>query len=315
MDIQKLTEIYGLINLPEGRFEYIETEINGETVEALQNDYGIFDSERLEYVKTQADLTEADEEAKSAFSWLYLLLGKREKNERIKVTRIVNDKRFEMAAYFSILCRMPSAVEFLRSRGISDDMIKQSILTAFASGLKKTEDGFFFDVMKLYSWSQLYIDAKLLRVGVLNFELRDRVKEDCGGRLSPDDAVINVHIPGNIKLTPENCEFAYNECARIVKSAFPEFDYKAFVCFSWMMDKQLKDMLKSDSNIVRFQSRYTTFFRDKPTDGVFVFVYGYPAGVTPELNDLAEDTSLRRAIKAHLLAGGKIYADGGIFFE
>lgn len=313
MDIQKLTEIYGLTNLPEGQFEYIETEINSKTVEALQNDYGVFDSERFEYVKAQADLIAADEEAKSVFSWLYLLLGKREKNERIKVTRIVNDKRFEMAAYFSILCYMPTAVEFLRSRGIADDMIRQSILTAFANGLKATDDGFFFDVMRLYSWSQLYIDGKLLRIGVLNFELRDRVKEDCGGRLSPDDAVINVHIPAKVKLTEQNCEFAYSECARIVKSSFPEFDYKAFVCFSWMMDKQLKDMLKPDSNIVKFQSRYTTFFRDKPTDGVFVFVYGYNAGVKPDLGELAEDTSLRRAIKSHLLAGGSIYADGGIF--
>ena len=232
------------------------------------------------------------------------MLGKRKNNERIKVTKIIDDKGLEMAAYFSILCRMPDAVKYMRSRGITDEMIKDSILTSFSNGLKKTDDGFFFDTLKLYSWTQLYIDGKLLRIGVLNFELRDRVKEDCGGRLSPDDAVINVHIPPKVKLTEQNCEFAYNECARIVKSSFPEFDYKAFVCFSWMMDKQLKNMLKPDSNIVKFQSRYTTFFRDKPTDGGFVFVYGYPAGVKPDLGELAEDTSLRRAIKSHLLAGG-----------
>jgi hypothetical protein len=228
----------------------------------------------------------------------------------------VENPLFQMAAYFSVLYYIPHAAEFLKERGISDEIINDSIISAYAKGVQLTEScGLFFDVLRLYSWSQIYIEAKLLRIGVLNFELRDKVKEDCGGRLDPDDAVINVHIPSGVKLTPENCEYAYSECARIVKRVFPEFKYKAFVCFSWMMDKQLKDMLPPESNIIKFQSRYTTFFRDKPTDGVLMFVFGYPAGVKPDYKDLAEDTSLRRKIKEHLLSGGSMYADGGIFFD
>ena len=313
MNLQDVTEIYGLTNLPDKDTEFVKIPLD--FIDEIQQKYNMFDKERFLYVKKTAEAVANDPKASDAFSWLVLLLSKREENERIKVSKTPENELLQMAAYFSVLYYIPRAVGYMKKRGISAEMVEESVIKAYANSLKETENGFFFDVLKLYSWSQLYMDAKLLRVGILNFELRDKVKDDCGGRLSPDDPVINVHIPARIKLTPENCEYSYRECARIVKSAFPEFKYKAFVCFSWMMDKQLKNMLPPESNIVKFQSRYHTFFRNMATDGVLVFVFGYPAGVRPDYNELAEDTSLRRAVKAHLLAGGSIYADGGIFFD
>ena len=316
MDLTKVIEIYGLQNLPGGEHCINEYEINADAIQKIQDACGIFDdNRRLEYVKSWADRIASDCEAKEAFCILATLISKRIGGERIKVKKKIDNKRFEMAAYLALLIFLPDAAERMKSFGIDDEMIKASILTPFAISLREDGDGYFFDVLKLFSWSQLYIDTKLLRIGVLNFELRDKVKDDCGGRLDPDDPVINVHIPRKTSLTPENCELAYKECARIVKRIFPDFKYKAFVCFSWMMDAQLKDMLKPESNIVKFQSRFELFSRNIPTDGIFNFIFGYPAGITPDYNELAEDTSLRRALKEHLLAGGQIYADGGIFYE
>ena len=313
MNLQEVIEIYGLTNLPECETEFKKIPLD--FIEDIQNKYNVFDSKRYAYLTDTAQKITKDSAAYSAFCLLSHLLSIRKEGERIKMTVTPADPLLQTAAFFSILYYLPRAAEFLKSRDIDGEIVMNSTLAPFINSIKETDNGWFFDVTRLYSWSQLYMDAKLLRVGVLNFELRDRVKEDCGGRLSPDDAVINVHIPAGVRLTPENCEYAYGECARIVKKTFPDFKYKAFVCFSWMMDKQLKNMLGPDSNILRFQSRFTTFFRDKPTDGVLTFVFGYPAGVKPDYSELAEDTSLRRAIKAHLLAGGSIYADGGIFFD
>ncbi len=313
MNLQQVIEIYGLTNLPESEAEFKKIPLD--FIFDTQQKYNMFDSERFAYVTKTAEAVEGDSEAHDAFSWLVCLLAKREENVRLKVSKTPDNELLQMAAYFSVLYYLPRAAEYMMERGIKAEIVDASIIKAYANSLKKTEDGFFYDVLKLYSWSQLYMDAKLLRIGVLNFELRDKVKEDCDGRLSPDDAVINVHIPAGVKLTPENCEQAYSECARIVKCAFPEFKYKAFVCFSWMMDRQLKAMLTPESNIIKFQSRFHTFFRDKATDGVLVFVYGYPAGVKPDYSELAEDTTLRRKIKEHLLSGGSMYADGGIFFD
>lgn len=315
MDIKRLTEIYGLTNLPEGEFEFTKTDIDAGFIDRLQSEYPLFDSARLAYAKKWAAAVGADPEASAAFSWLTLLLSKRVNCEHIKMTRTPTEEILQMAAYFSELYYMPRAMRYMHTRGVPDEVINNTVPDGFSGALKETDGGFFFDAMKLYSWIQLYIDSKLLRVGILNFELRDRVKEDCGGRLSPDDAVINVHIPAGIRLTPENCRSAYSECAKLVKTAFPEFKYKAFVCFSWMMDSQLKTMLSPESNIVKFQSHYETFSTNKPTDSVLMFVFGYPAGVKPHPSELAEDTSLQRAIKNHLLAGGQMYSDGGIFFD
>lgn len=215
-----------------------------------------------------------------------------------------------MAAFFAILDFLPSIEQRMAALGIPQAVIDATL----SSGVGGSVSVRGFDANKLFSWMQYYIDIKLMRVGILNFELRDKGYPDFSDMLEPNEPVIAVHIPSGIRLTPENCDAAYSECARIVRECFPEFKFRAFSCHSWMMDEQLKSMLPEQSNIIKFQSRFTTFKTGKATDSVFMFVFGCPGGVIPDISELPEDTSLRRAIKAHLIAGGRIYADGGLIF-
>ncbi|NMB95265.1 MAG: DUF5596 domain-containing protein [Clostridiaceae bacterium] len=128
--------------------------------------------------------------------------------------------------------------------------------------------------------------------------------------LQKGDPVISVHIPPNEDFSPENCEKSYIEANRIIKRCYPDFKFKAFVCYSWLMDPQLEYLLKPDSNIIAFQKKFIRFPTVSSGNSVFyhVFLKKYE-----RLQDLPENTSLQRALKKHYFEGNYIYDLGGFF--
>ncbi len=131
------------------------------------------------------------------------------------------------------------------------------------------------------------------------------------------DKVIAVHIPTGGSLDSASCEASYALARKTFARCFPEFDYKAFSCVSWLMDRQLAALSKPGANIVAFLQKYIPFQRSAPGTDVFPFVFMTHPGANIAMIDhttLPEDTGLRRAIKAHYINHGRIYEDGGIFF-
>lgn len=129
--------------------------------------------------------------------------------------------------------------------------------------------------------------------------------------LTPDDPVLSVHIPADEKLSSGSCESAYARAREIFTDCFPEFGYKAFACFSWLMDPQLAGFLPQNSNIVTFQSKYMRFPTKSSGKAVLDFVF---FGRFDCYENLPENTSLERSLKQHYLSGKYIYEPGGVFF-
>jgi hypothetical protein len=125
------------------------------------------------------------------------------------------------------------------------------------------------------------------------------------------DPVLSVHIPPDESLAPAVCEQSYREAAKLIRTCYPEFQAKAFVCHSWLMDPQLSALLKPEANIVTFQQKYTVFPAQSSGKAIFRFVFERQYD---RLEDLPETTSLERALKQHYLAGNFIYEPGGFFF-
>ena len=115
------------------------------------------------------------------------------------------------------------------------------------------------------------------------------------------DPVISVHIPPSKDFTPENMEKAYSDCLRILAKSFPEYKPKAFYCHSWLMEPQLRDMMKPTSNILAFQGKYLRFPRISDGKAVLIFLFNDPTITNWE--DLPENSSLQRAVKEHYLSG------------
>lgn len=101
---------------------------------------------------------------------------------------------------------------------------------------------------------------------------------------------------------------------------FPDYDYKAFFCSSWLLDPKLETLLGNESNIVKFGKRFERYIATDKGTGVFYFAYGFPSsgmkpGVDFELRDLDESTTLLKNIKQHYLNGDSIHAVAGCFFN
>lgn len=90
---------------------------------------------------------------------------------------------------------------------------------------------------------------------------------------------------------------------------FPDFADAEYVCESWMPSPALREIMPETSRVRRFSERFSVVFweEDSPAFRDWIF----PTAVTASVEDLPEATSLQRAVKRHLLAGGTIgWAEG-----
>lgn len=132
--------------------------------------------------------------------------------------------------------------------------------------------------------------------------------------LSSGDGVINLHIPAGVAFTEEALDQSVVAARRFLKDYFPDFDYKAFVCYSWLLDSQLEMLLGENSNIVRFGKRFRKISSKSDGTDVFYFVFNKPFGTIPEICTLPENSRLERALKKHYSEGNVIYETAGYFF-
>ena len=130
--------------------------------------------------------------------------------------------------------------------------------------------------------------------------------------INETDPVISVHIPPSKDFTPENMEAAYSACLKVFAKSFPEYKPKAFYCHSWLMEPQLREMMKPTSNILAFQGKYLRFPRISDGKAILIFLYDDPT--ITDWKDLPENSSLQRAVKQHYLDGKFIYEPCGFFF-
>jgi hypothetical protein len=132
--------------------------------------------------------------------------------------------------------------------------------------------------------------------------------------------VLGVHIPSagpfHGPLTPEACEESFRAAVPFFREHFPEHVFRGFTCKSWLLDHQLTRYLPGSSNIVAFQRRFHLApLRAATDEQVLERVFGVAAQVPPPEFDWArapQDTSLRRILARHALAGGRWRMGGGI---
>lgn len=80
------------------------------------------------------------------------------------------------------------------------------------------------------------------------------------------------------------------------------------MCGSWLLAPALNGLLPEDSGIRRFAGDYRIYDVDEEDQEFYEWLFG---GCKP-MEELPERTSLQRAVKAHLAAGGRLGMARGI---
>ncbi len=142
-------------------------------------------------------------------------------------------------------------------------------------------------------WTTRQLSMEEFRLGELEFEVEKWNGED----------VISVHIPSDAVITRENCVASYAWSKVFFKEFYPDFQYKYYICDSWLLSPSLPDVLPADSKIVNFQKDFIITEWEKENPSYLEWVYKNP---NLKLEELPENTSLQRNIKKYLKEGGKI---------
>lgn len=159
---------------------------------------------------------------------------------------------------------------------------------------------YLLDNMKAYGsfgfnagwWFPRQLAMELFRLGSLEFELLS----------APEGLRVGIHIPSDASLAPEAVDDSLSRFRAFAEEFFPEWAQAPFCCDSWMLSPVLEELLPSSSRILSFSRRFRITSVNRESMGAVSWVF---PGFHESSADLPEKTSLQRAMKAFLLAGGK----------
>jgi len=152
-------------------------------------------------------------------------------------------------------------------------------------------------------WMAQHFRGGIFLLGRLQFNFwRVVFHPPAGAGFEKDDPCLGVHIPALGPLTPEVCDASFAQARTFFPEHFPERSDKVATCGSWLLDPQLAEYLPEDSNIIRFQRRFTPApdWFEPGDDDVIRFVFGY---LPDSIDDLPQTTTLERAAVAHIKSG------------
>lgn len=184
------------------------------------------------------------------------------------------------------------AYDIYKAKGIGDEIYFATMkcYTRFIHETCKMTGKLYFD---RYWWTSRQAGCHLFRIGELEYEMKHL----------DDKIVLGIHIPSDADFSPSAVDKSLASAKSFFAEHYPELADAEFRCHSWLLDRQLKNMLSDNSNIISFQKRFE-IFNEGETDTEFIeWLFNTKSN---DFATLPENTSLQRNMKKHLLSGGVI---------
>lgn len=141
-------------------------------------------------------------------------------------------------------------------------------------------------------------------------EVSQDTPRDPKALLQYGDAVINLHIPAAGPLKKEACLESLRRMKALKKSLGEEF--RSFVCYSWLLDEALLNLLPPHSNIREFASLGHLLPECGDETNEVKWRLWNQKAVEEGLANVPQDTALRKNVVQFLEKGGK-FKEGAFF--
>jgi hypothetical protein len=212
---------------------------------------------------------------------------------------------------------LPAIREYHDSRGMPE-AISQATLADLGRNVRVHRKREGVGGLGVMWWLMLHFRGLIYQLGRLQFELHlagDDIADSMKGAgidASKETHVLSVHIPDFMgPMDYEACNDAIRHAMQFFPKHFPDWPVEYAICNSWLLDPQLKTILKPESNIIRFQERFTiTNDSYDSSDSVMQFVFGRHLR---DIDTISPKSSLERGILEHLRSGRKLYGRQGWF--
>ncbi len=160
---------------------------------------------------------------------------------------------------------------------------------------------------QLEEWFIWHFRMKLFKIGRLQFTISQAGRDIPQKGLVKGDNVIDIHIPAAGPLLKEDCEKSLDMAREFFRKYYPEFDYKYFMCSSWLLDKTLGEILDENSNILKFQELFDIISMAE-NDSIIKYVLKWNAK-REDVEHISPKSSFAKKVK-ELIADGRIFYSG-----
>ena len=157
-------------------------------------------------------------------------------------------------------------------------------------------------------WGNIFVNAHIYEIGRLQFEV-NKYEYNIEDFDMKDEFCVDVHIPRDGKLDNSLVEKSLIAAQNILPKIYKELQQKPkFFLFSWLLSREVNDLLPADSNIKKFSARFN-IIKNCTSSSLNHFLFNkYDWNV----KNFPEYTSLQKIIKQKLLEGESFYDAIGV---
>ncbi|WP_432799480.1 acyltransferase domain-containing protein [Poriferisphaera sp. WC338] len=129
--------------------------------------------------------------------------------------------------------------------------------------------------------------------------------------LEEGDPIVSIHIPRSGAMDHDVCTKSFVDAKQFFTKYYPEFQPKAYCCFSWLTNPLWSQYLMETSNVRKFVERYHPYPLEAREDtGLWYWLY-QKWEPFENLDDAPQESSVQRAFVKHLKDGKKWFVSGG----
>lgn len=209
----------------------------------------------------------------------------------------------------SLLFMCERLAEKYREKGISDKILFDTLrdLEIWTKKWSKIKGELFLGEL---NWLRHHFEMQLFQLGRLQFYMGQASCDIPEKGIKAGDKILDIHIPEGEPLLKEVCLKSVEDAKNFFAEYFPDYDYKCFICHSWLLDTSLEKFLKPESNILQFGKMFEKIRVDK-SDAILRYLFQLDT-TRDNLKNAVAYNSFTDAIKRHAMNGGELYEVLGV---
>ncbi|MCI8569700.1 MAG: hypothetical protein HFJ11_06995 [Bacilli bacterium] len=222
-----------------------------------------------------------------------------------------------MIPVVALLCGYQFHIESMKQRNFDDEQIeiqKYNIrLTCTNDSIKYNINGIRFSQM---IWGSFFMKGNLIQIGRLQYEVGVKKFDKLDGYFKEKHQYVYIHIPRGENLNEKDVDESFNLADKYIKKYYPELEDQmlAYYTQTWLLSPEVKEILPSDSNIIKFQGKFNIVEYEENINDFLNFVFDMGIG-NVKYNDLSDKTILQKKLKKKLLNGDKLHLGLGFLKE
>lgn len=217
----------------------------------------------------------------------------------------------------ALLCGYKFHISNMRLRKFDKEQIelqKYNIrLTCTNDTVKYNINGIRFSQM---IWGSFFMKGHLIQIGRLQYEIGIKNFDRLNKYFQEEVTYIYIHIPKGKDLIEKDVDNSLNLSSKYIKEYYPELENKKLVYYTetWLLSPEIKEILPINSNIMKFQNKFTIVeYKEYPKDFLnFVFNVGLRK---VQYEKLEENTLLQRGLKRMLIENKSLHLGIGFLKE